>query len=326
MNKRVGILFGGKSAEHEVSILSMKSVVKNLDDVYDTTLFYITKEGDFLIYEREEDLKKKPEEKLSKKVLDKLYQIDIMLILLHGPNGEDGSIQGFLEVLNIPYVGSKVLGSSVCMDKIIAKKILNNAGIKTADYFELYDRNYEELLKWAEYPLFVKPSNMGSSIGITKAHNEEELLEAIDEAFLYDSRILIEKAIDGIELEVAVLETDTIYISRTGRALYDHEFYDYVAKYTGEGSSKMKIPSGINTEIENKIKDTVYKAYKELSCKDLVRVDFFLTKENEIYVNELNTLPGMTTFSMYPSLLEDMGIKYNELLNKLLMGGKNDNC
>ncbi len=327
MNKKIGIIFGGKSAEHEVSILSMKSVVKHLDDIYDTTLFYITREGNFLIYESEEDLNKKPKEKLSKEVLDKLYNIDIMLILLHGPNGEDGSIQGFLEVLDIKYIGSGVLGSSVCMDKITTKKILNNAGIKIANYFELYDKNYEKLLHWIKgYPLFVKPSNMGSSIGITKVHNEEELLDAIDIAFKYDSRLLIEEAIEGMELEVAVLETDNIYISKTGRALYNHEFYDYSAKYTDDGQSKMKIPSGVDASIENKIRDIAYKAYKELACKDLVRVDFFLTKDNEIYVNELNTLPGMTIFSMYPSLLEDMGIKYNELLNQLLMGGKNDNC
>lgn len=330
MNKtKLGLVFGGKSAEHEVSLMSVTSVLKVIErEKYVITLFYITKDGIWTIYDGAEEeiidldlkLTGRP---LSSEIIDNLYLQDVILPVIHGPHGEDGSLQGLFESLEIPYIGSKVLGSAVCMDKIISKKIAKNAGIDTVKYFEIYDDldDLDNLKQWIEkYPLFVKPSNMGSSVGISKVNDETQLIDAIKLALEYDRRVLVEEGIDVREIECAVLESDGIIVSGVGEVLASNDFYDYDAKYVDDGTEKMKVPAlDISEDMLQNIRKTAKRAFLEHGCNGLARIDFFIEKETDrIILNEINTLPGMTAFSMYPCLFEEIGISYTELLNKMI--------
>lgn len=327
----IGIIFGGKSAEHEVSLMSVTSLLQAIDrNKYNLTLFYISKEGIWQIYKGLENDIVKLNEKLSgnpisSEVLEMLYNQVCIIPVLHGPHGEDGSLQGLFESLEIPYVGSKVLGSSVCMDKIISKKIMNHVGLKTVDFFELYGQvnqeNYKQLKTWIKsYPVFVKPSNMGSSVGISKVENEDELLEALELAFKYDSRLLVEEGIDAREIECAVLESDEIIVSGVGEVIASNKFYDYEAKYTDDGEAKMAVPAeNLSSDTICKIQDFAKRAFLEHSCNGLARIDFFVERtSHEVILNEINTLPGLTEFSMYPSLFEASGISYTDLIDHLI--------
>lgn len=328
MNKmNLGLVFGGKSAEHDVSIMSTTSVLEVIDhDRYQIQLFYITKQGHWYLVD---DLNTLPDKEkkypLGPDILKVLYEQSVILPIIHGPHGEDGSLQGLFESLEIPYVGSKVLGSAVCMDKIISKKIMRHAGIDTVEFFELYtsltDDKMMDLKKWIKaYPVFVKPSNMGSSVGIAKVHNENELESALTEALKYDSRVLIEAGVEAREIECAVLESKGLHVSGVGEVLASNDFYDYDAKYIDDGQEKMAVPAeGIDEVIVETIRATAKKAFLEHGCSGLARVDFFVEKEtNRVILNELNTLPGMTAFSMYPLLFEEKGIHYKQLLNQLI--------
>lgn len=324
----LGIVFGGKSAEHEVSIMSTTSALKAIHkEKYDITLFYITNEGKWHVCDNINDVQSllsggKP---IEPEILNQLYQQDIMLPIIHGPHGEDGSLQGLLESLEIPYVGSKVLGSAVCMDKIVSKKILKQAGIDTVDFFELYESitedNYKNLLSFIKtYPVFVKPSNMGSSVGITKVHNESELKKALELALEYDRRVLIEEGVDAREIECAVLESNGILVSGVGEVIASNDFYDYEAKYVDDGEEKMQVPAmNISNNLLERIRSAAHKAFLEHGCNGLARIDFFVERKTDrVILNEINTLPGMTQFSMYPCLFEEAGILYGDLIDKMI--------
>ncbi|MBI9013036.1 MAG: D-alanine--D-alanine ligase [Clostridiales bacterium] len=324
----LGIVFGGKSAEHEVSIMSTTSALKAIHrDNYKITLFYITKDGKWHVCEDIESIGSLSNggRPIESEVLNQLYLQDVILPIIHGPHGEDGSLQGLLESLEIPYIGSKVLGSAVCMDKIVSKKILRQAGIHTVDYFELYESitedNYKELLSFIKtYPVFVKPSNMGSSVGITKVHNESELKNALELALKYDRRVLIEEGVDAREIECAVLESNGILVSGVGEVIASNDFYDYEAKYVDDGEEKMQVPAkDISDDLLESIRSAAHKAFLEHGCNGLARIDFFVEKgTNRVILNEINTLPGMTQFSMYPCLFEEAGIAYGDLIDKMI--------
>lgn len=343
---KLGVIFGGMSTEHDVSITSGTSVIKNLDKgKYEIYPIYIDKDGKWYEYSKnidEIDILQVGEE-IEEKILitnpiEYLQECDVIFPVLHGLYGEDGTIQGMLELLKKPYVGCKVLGSSICMDKAYAKIIFNKAGINQAKYvyvkkekenfvyidkqFDEKQCNLEEIAeiteKELEYPVFVKPSNSGSSVGIKKAHNKEELIEAIKYAGNFDSKILIEQNIEGREVECAVLGNDDVKASCVGEILPAEDFYTFDAKYKN-AESRVVIPAEIPENISQEIRKTAIKAFKATDCKGLSRVDFFIENNtNRVIINEINTLPGFTQISMYPKLWESMGLNYTKLLDKLV--------
>jgi len=341
--KKVLIFFGSMSTEHEVSRMSASSVLKNIDkDKYDLGIIGIDKEGNFLEYiGRYEDIINDDWKNYTRNItnlVDYIKEYDIAYPVLHGLYGEDGTIQGLFELLKIPYVGPKVLASSIAMDKVYTKIIYDKAGIKQVpsaylkvenDKLLLIDDNFkeiddeEEILKAVEckigYPAFIKPSNSGSSVGVSKARDKEELIAGIKEAAKYDKKILIEKTINARELECAVLECNgEIKASVVGEILPAGEFYSYESKYQDEKSG-LAIPANINETVSNYIRETAIKAFKSIDANGLSRVDFFLDKDTgEIYLNEINTLPGFTNISMYPKLWENTGIEYSKLIDILI--------
>lgn len=343
---KLGVIFGGMSTEHDVSITSGTSVIKNLDkDKYEIYPIYIDKEGKWYEYSKnidEIDILQVGEE-IEEKILianpiEYLQECDVIFPVLHGLYGEDGTIQGMLELLKIPYIGCKVLGSIICMDKAYAKIIFDKAGINQAKYmyvkkekenfvyidkqFDEKQCNLEEIAEITEkeldYPVFVKPSNSGSSVGIKKAHNKEELIEAIKYAGNFDSKILIEQNIEGREVECAVLGNDDVKASCVGEILPAEDFYTFGAKYKN-AESRVVIPAEIPENISEEIRKTAIKAFKSTDCKGLSRVDFFIENNtNKVIINEINTLPGFTQISMYPKLWKSMGLSYTKLLDKLV--------
>ena len=343
---KLGVIFGGMSTEHDVSVTSGTSVIKNLDkEKYEIYPIYIDKEGKWYEYSKnidEIDILQVGEE-IEEKILianpiEYLQECDVIFPVLHGLYGEDGTIQGMLELLKIPYIGCKVLGSSICMDKAYAKIIFDKAGINQAKYmyvkkekenfvyidkqFDEKQCNLEEIAEITEkeldYPVFVKPSNSGSSVGIKKAHNKEELIEAIKYAGNFDSKILIEQNIEGREVECAVLGNDDVKASCVGEILPAEDFYTFGAKYKN-AESRVVIPAEIPENISEEIRKTAIKAFKSTDCKGLSRVDFFIENNtNKVIINEINTLPGFTQISMYPKLWKSMGLSYTKLLDKLV--------
>lgn len=330
MNKiRLGIIYGGMSTEHEVSVISAKSVISNLNkEKYEINEIYITKEGVWLNKEGNQ----------IENIFKTLKNFDVVFPVLHGLYGEDGTIQGLLEIIKVPYVGVGVLGSAVGMDKVYTKIVFDKAKIPQARYayvrkkkdgyvyisedFEEINLPLKEICKKInekiEFPMFVKPSNSGSSVGINKAHNIEELEEYIEYASKYDTKILVEENINAREIECAVLGNENPKASCLGEILPADEFYSYDAKYKN-AESKTQMPAGIAEDLSNKIRELAVKAYKALDCKGLSRVDFFVEKETEkIYINEINTMPGFTSISMYPKLWEQSGLKYSDLLDELI--------
>ena len=326
---KLGIIYGGMSTEHEVSKTSAKSVISNLNkEKYEIQEIYITKQGEWL----------NKEGNLIENIFTYLKSFDVIFPILHGLYGEDGTIQGLLEMLKVPYVGVGVLGSAVGMDKAYTKIIFDKAQIPQAKYAYVKKQkdkyiyvleNFEELeisLKdickkineEIDFPMFVKPSNSGSSVGINKAHNINELEKYIEYAGNFDTKILVEENINGREIECAVLGNEKPEASCVGEILPAEEFYSYDAKYNN-AESKTQIPADISEEFSNKIRNLAVKAYKSLDCKGLSRVDFFVEKETQkIYINEINTMPGFTSISMYPKLWEHSGLKYSELLDELI--------
>ena len=343
MKKKLGVIFGGMSTENEVSVQSAKSIMKELNkEKYEIFPIYISKEGTWYKYlETEETIKFGQEIKNKEKIeniIEELKKLDVIFPVLHGLYGEDGTIQGLFELLGIKYVGCKVLASSIGMDKAYTKIIFDRANINQAkyEYIKVEKDNYiyidkefnEEKLTLAstikkittnlKFPMFVKPSNSGSSVGINKAENEEELKEHIKYASKFDNKVLIEEGIIGKEVECAVLGNENVISSNVGEIKAADEFYSFDAKYKNQ-ESKTLIPADIPEEISREIRKLAVKAFKAIDGKGLSRVDFFVEdKTNKIYINEINTLPGFTNISMYPKLFESIGIKYNELLDKLI--------
>ena len=336
---KLGVLFGGMSSEHDVSIVSGLSILKNLDkEKYEILPIYINKKGEWFKLIKILENEKIEQENLEKieNETEILKQCDVVFPVLHGKYGEDGTIQGMLELLEIPYVGVGVLASSIAMDKAYTKIIFEKAGIKQAKYVYLkkVNQNYilidnkfnekrdslenicMEIEKNINYPMFVKPSNSGSSVGINKAKNIEELKEYIEYASKFDDKILI--GIIGKEIECAVMGNDIVKASTLGEIRPAEDFYSYNAKYN-DNKSQLIIPASISEEISKKVKEIAIKAFKAIDGEGLSRVDFFVnTDTNEIYINEINTMPGFTSISMYPKLWEYDGVKYSDLLDKLI--------
>ena len=343
---KIGVIFGGKSTEHDVSIVSGTSVIKNLNkDKYEITPIYISSDGQWYKYTKQiEEIEILPigsqiEEKEKIINIEKtIKEFDVIFPVLHGVGGEDGSIQGMLELFNVPYVGCGVLASSVGMDKVYTKIIFDKANIKQTKYeyikrveekYIYIDKNFnEEKLELDNitkkinerliYPMFIKPSNSGSSVGISKASNLEELKNAIVEASKFDKKILIKQGIDGREVECAVLGNEDVKASCVGEILPAEEFYTFDAKYKN-AESRVIMPANLPSDLSEEIRKTAIKAFKAVDGKGLSRVDFFVENgTNRIIINEINTLPGFTQISMYPKLWETMGLKYTELLDKLI--------
>ena len=323
---KLAVIYGGMSTEHDVSMISGKNVIDNLDkSKYDIYPLTITKEGKW-IDKREREIKD---------VFKLLKEMDVVFPVLHGLYGEDGTIQGMLELAKVPYVGCKVLASSVCMDKVYTKVILEKAGISQAKYIYIKDGNTyidenfdelklenDEIIKLVEeklkFPVFVKPSNSGSSVGVNKAKDGAELVKAIAEALMYDRKILIEEAIVGKEVECAVLGNDEVKASTVGQILSAEEFYSYDAKYENK-ESKVVIPADLSDEKIEEIRKLAIKAFKSVSGSGLSRVDFFVEKDTDkVILNEINTMPGFTEISMYPKLWDKAGISYSQLLDELI--------
>ena len=342
----VALVFGGVSGEHEVSLSSTASIYKHIDkEKYNVFTIGITKEGRWLYYDgHEENIKNGNWVNLANQNVQinlipvgnkelgltfedgKVEPIDVIFPVLHGPYGEDGKIQGLFEISQIPYVGCGVLASSVGMDKLICKKVFTQAELPQVDYTYTTRLKFNTDVKLEldaiesklKYPIFVKPANLGSSVGISKANSREELTDGINEALKYDDRIVLEQGIDAREIEVSVLGNDNVEASIAGEIKPAKDFYDYEDKYIN-GSSTYDIPANISDEDMSNIRKMAVEAFKAIDGKGLSRVDFFIDKNSgEIYINEINTLPGFTNISMYPKMWEATGLGYSNLIDKLI--------
>lgn len=333
--KKVGIIFGGKSVEHEVSVQSARNIYKSLDsNLFSYCLIGITKEG-FWHFINEEALEKYYAEErffalddhrdiLGKQVVFNNLDVDIVFPIVHGAYGEDGCMQGLFKCLNLPFVGPSVIDAAICMDKEVTKRLLSYEDILVAKflvYRDLEDVNLEEIEEQLGYPAFVKPSNSGSSLGINKAHNREELALYVKEAFCYDHKIIVEKAIDAREIECSVMGNENPIVSLPGEILPSHEFYTYEAKYLDPNGARVQMPALLDENIVTQIQKQAIKAYKVLCCTGMARVDFLLSKDNKVYLNELNTVPGFTKISLFPKLWELDGISYSSLITQLIEYG-----
>ncbi len=329
------ILFGGESSEHEVSISSARNVYAALDDTkYEVSLCYIDKTGKWWQVDGFSDLIETDRFTQLVPVLGsgKLVTLNIaeeilpnvILPILHGVNGEDGTVQGLAQLLHIPIVGCKVAASAVTMDKVLTKQILEYNNIKTVPYeVHMIGEPYQSFKLLSDKlgePLFVKPANGGSSVGIRKAKNNEELINALSEAHKHDKKVLIEKAITARELEVGALGSgNNVRISSVGEICPDREFYDYESKYDESSTTQAIIPADIPDDVSEKIRAISADAYKVLGCEGMSRMDFFLSDDDEIYLNEVNTIPGFTNISMYPKLWNHVGLNYSALIDALIL-------
>jgi D-alanine-D-alanine ligase len=344
--KKVGILFGGKSAEHEISLLSAKNIYEAIDRTkFEPVLVGIDKNGHWIINDASRFLLNadnpalislstdgkpvalRPESRslLSAEPAGNQFApviLDAVFPILHGPFGEDGTIQGFLKLAGIPYVGPGVLGSAVGMDKDAMKRLLRDAGIPIGKFLTL--KSHERLPSFAEVesalgvPFFIKPANMGSSVGISKVRAEGEYSGAVRDAFQYDTKIVIEEFISGREIECAVLGNEEPAASVPGEIIPSHDFYSYDAKYLDENGASLEIPAKLDDETKKRIQNLAVKVFQVLCCEGLSRVDFFLKADGGIIVNEINTMPGFTKVSMYPKLWEASGVSYTELITRLI--------
>ena len=347
---RVGLLFGGMSSEHDVSLCSAASVYESLDkSKYDVTAIGIDRDGRWYVQEKAEIVKDKDFGKIFKlnktgswlfnhyNINNQLVllntdnsrkiEIDFILPIIHGTNCEDGRLQGLLELACVPYAGADLIGSAIAMDKDVAKRLLKGSGISVVPWLaftkDQWDYSRDEIINKTlskfSFPLFVKPNAAGSSIGILKVKEKANLSEALDNAFLFDNKVLVEKGIDCIEIECAVLGNGKPKASITGQIIPRHEFYSYEAKYIDPDGADLKIPAEIDDEIAESIRKAAVEGYTALSCTGMARVDFFLEKNSkEFYLNEINTLPGFTSISMYPKLWAQTGLQYAELLDRLI--------
>ncbi|MEG1180013.1 MAG: D-alanine--D-alanine ligase family protein [Oscillospiraceae bacterium] len=340
------VIFGGKSSEYSVSLKSSSAVLRNIDrEKYNVTMLGINKMGKWYKYDGEIDnIENDTWEKCGKitsamlnadtsmKSLivlnnDKTFEsieIDVVFPVLHGKNGEDGTMQGLLELSGIPYVGCDHISSGNCMDKELTHIVLDAHGIKTAKYVALkkcdlkdIDLVCENFEKQLGFPMFIKPAKAGSSVGVTKAKNKDELKKSIENAFLHDTKLVAECAIVGKEVECAVLGNDNPKSSILGEIAPTAEFYDFDAKYN-DASTGLHIPARIDDNMTQKVRETAVRAYKALGCSGFTRVDFFVTDNGDIILNEPNTIPGFTSISMYPKLWEKTGVPFSELIGKLI--------
>ncbi len=305
---RVGILFGGKSTEHEVSLQSAKNVIAHLDpEKFESVLLLLNKEGEGVVTE--------------KSIMELRQIVDVIFPVLHGGSGEDGTIQGLLKLSGIPFVGAGVLGSAIGMDKDVMKRLLRDAGIAVANFITVREKmtpSYDTVVDALGVPFFVKPANAGSSVGVHKVENAMGYTTALKDAFLYDTKVLIEETIVGREIEVAVLGNEDPQASVPGEIIPKNGFYSYEAKYLDSDGAKLKVPAQLDAEITKKIQEQARQVFRVLSCEGMGRIDFFLRENGDILVNEINTLPGFTAISMYPKLWEASGVSYKELIARLI--------
>lgn len=338
----VGLVYGGKSGEHEVSLQTAFAVMNAFDyDKYELVPFYITKQGEWRKGSRlTAPLGKLEHLKLEQSgegteaamgaIFSRLYggesAVDLMFPLLHGTYGEDGTIQGLFEMANMPYVGAGVLASAAGMDKAVMKKLFAQAGLPQCGYSfftkSQWDRSSYNLIVGVEddlgYPCFVKPANLGSSVGISKARNREELEQAIEFAFRYDLKVIVEEFVDAREVEVAVLGNHEPMASVPGEIVSSSDYYDYAAKYT-DGQSEMLIPAPVDPEVADRLREAALIAFQAIEGSGITRADFFIRKsDGEIFINEVNTMPGFTPYSMYPLLWRETGIGYQALLDRMI--------
>lgn len=347
---KVGVLFGGRSGEHEISLLSARSILSAMKpEMYDVSQIGITHDGLWLIGEDVLDKftvgnnisELTPATILADpshqglyairstsqgEIIEQLSKLDVVFPILHGTFGEDGTIQGLFELAEIAYVGAGVLGSSVGMDKGVFRDIMRANNIPQVDTLVILrddvDRSLEEVIEQAEslasYPLFTKPANLGSSVGITKCQNRSDLMEGLMDAARYDRRILIERGIQAREIEVSVLGNDEPIASVPGEVVPSADFYSYEAKYIDDRSDLL-IPAPIPFEISQQVRELAIQAYQAVDCAGMARVDFLLDKDTgEVFLNEINTIPGFTKISMYPKLWEASGLSFEDLVNRLI--------
>jgi D-alanine-D-alanine ligase len=338
MKTKLCLLYGGKSAEHQVSLQTAKAVIQALDlDRYEIYPVFITTEGKWVkgpqLSESVQSVKEleffNGEEvapsALSNLTLSEEGSYDVVFPLLHGPNGEDGTVQGLLELLNLPYVGNGVLASAAGMDKIVMKNIFAQAGLPQVKYVwstrSEWMADQEGALSHVEneigYPCFVKPANLGSSVGISKCTSRVELSAAFEEAFQFDRRIIIEEGVIAREIEIGVLGNDFPECSVAGEIVPKKDFYDYKAKYEDQDTALL-IPAEVTNEDYENLKNMAIKAYKALDCSGLVRADFFVTRDGRALINEVNTMPGFTPYSMFPLLWKHTGVEYPQLIEQLV--------
>ena len=340
MKKKLLVLCGGQSSEHIVSRMSCTSVLNNLDkEKYDLTLVGIDLDGNWYYLNADQQDLAKDNWLENSQLVDDIYGLlrkqDVAFPVLHGLYGEDGTIQGLFELAKVAYVGCRVFSSSVAMDKIYTKKILDTVGIPQVksiyikkrydNKLVVVDNNFDEIddvenyiVKELGMPCFIKASRSGSSVGCYRCDSQEELMDRLNEAAKYDRHIVVEECVDCIELETAVLGNDDVIVSRVGQIMPHGEFYTFESKYEDE-ESKTCIPALVDQSIQEQIRAYAIKAFKAIDGHGLSRVDFFLDKKtNKIYLNEINTMPGFTKISMYPQLMDDFGISYSELLDHLI--------
>ncbi|MHC5060477.1 MAG: D-alanine--D-alanine ligase [Planctomycetota bacterium] len=343
---RVAILFGGRSAEHEVSLQSAKNVVAAMDkDKYELVLigidkkgrWYLNDESKFLLHaddpkmvklaQADENLAMVPGRQNAGLIVvgreENVGPIDVVFPVLHGPFGEDGTVQGLLKLANVPFVGAGVLGSAAGMDKDVMKRLLRDAGIPIADFL-VFKRSEADKIDFGKaedrlgLPLFVKPANLGSSVGISKVDSEDRFQKAVSLAFEYDNKILVEEHIAGREIECSVLGNDSPIASVPGEVVLQRDFYSYEAKYIDEAGATIEIPAKFSDKVTKKVQDCAIKTFGALCCEGMARVDLFVKENNDIVVNEINTIPGFTKISMYPKLWAASGISYSELIDRLI--------
>jgi D-alanine-D-alanine ligase len=340
---RVGVLFGGRSGEHEVSLASAASVMRALDPAkYEAVPIGIAKDGRWFLGASAQKMLPEvlrsgqrvvlPADPTSAALVPfesapaNSLPVDVIFPVLHGTFGEDGTVQGLLELAGLPYVGAGVLASAVGMDKDVQKRLFREAGLPVAEYLAIQRREWEEnrrgverrIVKALRFPVFVKPATLGSSVGMTKVHRRSELAPAMDEAALYAQKILVERGLDAREIEVSVLGNYKPQASVPGEIIPHREFYDYTAKYLEDGT-RLVIPAKLTKAQVKKFQDLAVRAYRALDCTGMARVDFFLEKRTgKIFIGEINTIPGFTSISMYPKLWEASGISYSELIDRLI--------
>jgi D-alanine-D-alanine ligase len=331
---KVAIIYGGRSVEHDISLLSAKNILDNIDrEKFEVTLIGINKKGSwFLLDNFNEPISSGSPLSLQLDAQNPAFicaetQItpDVVFPVLHGTDGEDGSIQGLLQTFRIPFVGSGVLGSSASMDKLLAKRVMASAGLPVAKFIDLglnewQSIQYAAVVAELGLPLIVKPVNLGSSVGVSKVSNESEFITALEDAFRYDNSLLIEEFIEAREVECAIIGNEKALASVAGEVVLstNYDFYSFVAKYKDANSAKIAIPAEMPEETHARIKELSLKAYKLLNCKDLSRVDLFVRDNGDVFINEINTIPGFTNISMFPSLMKHEGIEYTTLITKLL--------
>jgi len=343
---RVGIIFGGKSAEHEVSLQSAKNIVDAIDKQrFDVVLLGIDKQGEWHINDASNYLinaenpalialnrsnqqvalipGQEHDQLIDTSNAAALSQLDVVFPIVHGTLGEDGSLQGLLRMANIPFVGSGVLGSAVSMDKDVTKRLLRDAGLLVAPFISLTrssrrQYSFEQVVDKLGLPLFIKPANQGSSVGVSKVTDQASFDKALDLAFDFDHKVLVESAIKGREIECAVLGNDHPQASVCGEVILHDDFYSYDTKYINESGASIAVPADLTSDAQEKIRAIALQAFQVLECRGMARVDVFLTESGDVVINEINTLPGFTNISMYPKLWGASGLGYSELITNLI--------